>query len=68
MSTYKQNLISLLPYGKRPSKYKARKDNKGNVTVNVKKGKKKYKPLSIIRENYKNILIIIKFQNKLKIP
>ena len=43
MSTYKQNLISLLPYGKRPSKYKARKDNKGNVTVNVKKGKKKYK-------------------------
>ena len=43
MSTYKQNLISLLPYGKRPSKYKARKDNKGHVVVNVKKGKKKYK-------------------------
>ena len=43
MSTYKQNLISLIPYGKKASKYKAKKDNKGNVVVNVKKGKKKYK-------------------------
>lgn len=43
MSTYKQNLISLIPYGKKASKYKAKKDNKGNVIVNVKKGKKKYK-------------------------
>ena len=43
MSTYKQNLISLIPYGKKANKYKAKKDNKGNVIVNVKKGKKKYK-------------------------
>lgn len=43
MSTYKQNLISLLPYGKRASKYKAKKDNNGNTVVKVKKGKKKYK-------------------------
>ena len=43
MSTYKQNLISLLPYGKSAGKYKAKKDSKGRVVVNVKKGKKKYK-------------------------
>jgi hypothetical protein len=43
MSTYKQNLISLIPYGKKASKYKAKRDDKGNVVVNVKKGKKKYK-------------------------
>ena len=43
MSTYKQNLVSLLPYGKSASKYKAKRDGKGNVIVNVKKGKKKYK-------------------------
>lgn len=43
MSTYKQNLISLIPYGKNAAKYKAKKDSKGNVIVNVKKGKKKYK-------------------------
>ena len=43
MITYKQNLISLIPYGKKASKYQAKKDNKGNVVVNVKKGKKKYK-------------------------
>ena len=42
MSTYKQNLVSLLPYGKSASKYKAKRDGKGNVTVNVKKGKKRY--------------------------
>ena len=42
MSTYKQNLISLIPYGKSAGKYKAKRDGKGNVTVNVKKGKKKY--------------------------
>lgn len=43
MSTYKQNLISLLPYGKSAGKYKAKKDKNGKVVVNVKKGKKKYK-------------------------
>ena len=42
MSTYKQNLISLITYGKNASKYKAKRDGKGHVTVNVKKGKKKY--------------------------
>ena len=42
MSTYKQNLISLLPYGKSAGKYKAKKDKNGKVVVNVKKGKKKY--------------------------
>ena len=42
MSTYKQNLISLLPYGKSAGKYKAKKDKDGKVVVNVKKGKKKY--------------------------
>lgn len=42
MSSYKQNLVSLLPYGKSASKYKAKRDNKGRVVVNVKKGKKKY--------------------------
>ena len=42
MSTYKENLVSLVPYGVNASKYKAKRDGKGNVTVNVKKGKKKY--------------------------
>ena len=42
MSTYKQNLISLFPYGKSAGKYKAKKDKDGKVVVNVKKGKKKY--------------------------
>ena len=42
MSTYKQNLISLIPYGKSAGKVKAKRDNKGRVVVNVKKGKKKY--------------------------
>lgn len=42
MSTYKQNLISLIPYGKTASKYKAKKDKNGKVVVKVKKGKKKY--------------------------
>lgn len=42
MSTYKQNLISLLPYGVNSGKYKARKDKKGRTVVKVKKGKKKY--------------------------
>ena len=41
MSTYKQNLVSLIPYGKKASKYKAKRDGKGNVLVHVKKGKKK---------------------------
>ena len=43
MSTYKENLVSLLPYGKSASKYKAKKDKKGKVVVKVKKGKKQYK-------------------------
>ena len=43
MSTYKQNLISLIPYGKNASKYKAKRDGNGKVTVKVKKGKKQYK-------------------------
>ena len=42
MSSYKQNLVSLIPYGKSAGKYKAKRDGKGNVTVNVKKGKKRY--------------------------
>lgn len=43
MSTYKENLISLLPYGKSVGKYKAKRDGKGRIVVKVKKGKKKYK-------------------------
>lgn len=45
MSSYKENLISLIPYGKRVNKYKAKKDKKGRTVVKVKKnGKvKKYK-------------------------
>ena len=42
MSTYKQNLISLIPYGKSAGKYKAKRDTNGKVTVKVKKGKKQY--------------------------
>lgn len=42
MSTYKQNLISLLPYGKSAGKYKAKRDTNGKVVVKVKKGKKTY--------------------------
>jgi hypothetical protein len=42
MSSYKKNLVSLIPYGKSAGKYKAKSDGKGNVTVNVKKGKKRY--------------------------
>lgn len=37
---YKQNLISLLPYGKADCKTKARRDKKGHVIVQVKDGKK----------------------------
>jgi hypothetical protein len=43
MSTYKQNLISLVPYGVNPKKYKAKRDKKGRIVVKVKKNKKKYK-------------------------
>lgn len=43
MSTYKQNLISLVPYGVNAKKYKAKRDGKGRVVVKVKKGKKQYK-------------------------
>ena len=43
MSSYKENLISLIPYGKSPSKYKAKRDKNGKVVVKVKKGKKSYK-------------------------
>ena len=42
MSTYKQNLISLIPYGKSAGKYKAKRDTNGKVVVKVKKGKKTY--------------------------
>ena len=42
MSTYKQNLISLLPYGKSAGKFKAKRDTNGKVVVKVKKGKKSY--------------------------
>lgn len=42
MSSYKQNLVSLIPYGKSAGKFKAKRDGKGNVTVNVKNGKKRY--------------------------
>lgn len=41
MSTYKENLISLLPYGKNASKYKGKGDGKGHVVVSYKKNKKK---------------------------
>ena len=43
MSTYKQNLISLIPYGVSASKYKAKRDGKGHVVVKVRKGKKVFK-------------------------
>lgn len=43
MSTYKQNLISLVPYGVNPNKYKGKRDGKGHVIVKIKKGKKKHK-------------------------
>lgn len=45
MSTYKENLISLLPYGKTTKGCKASKDKKGHTIVKVKNGKKwkKYK-------------------------
>ena len=42
MSTYKQNLISLIPYGKSDGKFKAKRDSNGKVVVKVKKGKKSY--------------------------
>ena len=42
MSTYKQNLISLIPYGKSAGKYNAKRDSNGKVVVKVKKGKKTY--------------------------
>ena len=42
MSTYKENLISLVPYGVNSGKYKAKRDTNGKVVVKVKKGKKTY--------------------------
>ena len=42
MSSYKENLISLIPYGKSAGKYKAKRDTNGKVVVKVKKGKKTY--------------------------
>ena len=42
MSTYKTNMISFLPYGKR-KKYKAKKDSKGRTVVKVKKSNGTYK-------------------------
>ena len=40
MSTYKENMISLLPYGK-TSKRKSKRDGKGHIVVSYKKNKKK---------------------------
>lgn len=40
MSTYKQNLISLLPYGRSSKFYKAKRDGKGHIVVSFKSGKK----------------------------
>ena len=42
MSTYKENLISLLPYGKR-KKVKAKRDKDGHTIVNIKKKNGEYK-------------------------
>ena len=42
MSTYKENLVSLVPYGVNSGKYKAKRDGKDKVVVKVKKGKKSY--------------------------
>ena len=42
MSSYKENLVSLVPYGVNAKKYKAKRDGKGRVVVKVKKGKKSY--------------------------
>lgn len=42
MSTYKTNMISFLPYGKR-KKYKAKKDSKGRTVVSVKRKNGTYK-------------------------
>ena len=42
MSTYKDNLISLVPYGVNSKTYKGKRDSKGKVVVKVKKGKKSY--------------------------
>ena len=41
MSNYKENLISLVPYGVNAKKYKAKRDSKGRIIVKLKKGKKK---------------------------
>ena len=40
MSSYKENLVSLVPYGVNASKYKAKRDGKGHVVVSFKSGKK----------------------------
>lgn len=40
MSTYKENLVSLLPYGSNAKKLKAKRDDKGRTVVTVKTGKK----------------------------
>lgn len=40
MSTYKENLVSLLPYGRNAGKLKAKKDSKGRSVVKVKTGKR----------------------------
>lgn len=42
MSGYKTNLISLIPYGKKASKYKAKKDSKGRSVVKIKRNGKTY--------------------------
>lgn len=41
MSKYKENLISLLPYGRKVNGYKGKGDGKGHIIVHYKNGKKK---------------------------
>lgn len=41
MSSYKENLISLLPYGRNAKKYKGKGDGKGHIVVSYKKDKQK---------------------------
>lgn len=43
MSTYKENLISLMPYGRNASRYRARRNKKGNSVVKVRINKKTVK-------------------------
>ena len=42
MSDYKTNLITLIPYGKNASVYKAKKDRYGRTVIRIKKNGKLY--------------------------